>query len=74
MRKRHAARVQRPHGQNPHAIRRDTADTHAHEDTHAHAPMPGPCSNAGPAHSRDQMSEDMLARRLSDLRPAEARR
>ena len=44
---------------------------------------PGPCLHTGPAHSRDQMSEDMLAYRssrtfvpdlISDLRPAEARR
>ena len=34
MRKRHAARVQRPHGQIPEAIRPDSEDTLAHPDGH----------------------------------------
>ena len=34
MRPRHAARVQRPYGQNPNAIRRDSEDTLAHINGH----------------------------------------
>ena len=58
MRKRHAARVQRPRGQIPNAIRRDSEDTLAHrdEDTLAHAssvtPVPGTASR--PEHCAEQ--------------------
>ena len=61
LRPRHAARVQRPYGQTPEAIR---PDTEGEERPYGQTPRtrtrthekPGPCSHTGPAHSRNQIS------------------